>query len=141
MNKSILFVCLGNICRSPMAEYIFKYITKNKYIVSSRATSNEETNNDIYFKAKEVLRKNKIPYDVHHAKKITKEDYENYDIIVCFDEDNYKNLIRMFKDSDKIRKIQNYDVEDPWYTGNFDLTFKQIYEGCIKLKEELEKGC
>lgn len=138
MNKSVLFVCYGNICRSPMAEYIFKYITNNKYKVSSRATSLEEIGNDMYYKVKEKLKEKNIPFDNHVAKKITKEDYDNYDLIVCFDSKNYKDLKTMFKNDNKIRKIKDEDVEDPWYTRNFEKVFNEIYEECINIKTELE---
>ena len=140
MNKSVLFVCLGNICRSPMAEYIFKYITSSKYKVASRATSEEEIGNDIYYKAKEKLREKNIPFDRHYARKITREDYDNYDLIICFDEYNYRALVRMFKEDKKIIKILDKDVEDPWYTRNFEKVYNEIYEGCMKLKGELEKS-
>ena len=94
MIKSILFVCHGNICRSPMAEYIFKYISNNKYKVESRATSFEEIGNDIYPNAKKVLDNHNIPYVRHRAKQITVDDYNNFDVIVCFDEYNIKNLYK-----------------------------------------------
>ena len=131
--KSILFVCHGNICRSPMAEYIFKYLTNNKYHVESRATSNEEIGNDIRYKTKEQLDIHNIPYERHYAKKITIDDYNNFDIIVCFDEYNLRNLQNMFNNDSKIIKLLDRDIDDPWYTEKFDITYNDIYEGCIKL--------
>ena len=136
MIKSILFVCHGNICRSPMAEFIFKSLT-DKYKVESRATSTDEIGNDIYPPVKEVLDKNNIPYTRHYATQITLDDYNAFDLILCFDERNYNNLKRMFNDISKIRKLENYDIDDPWYTREFDRCYKETYEGCLKLYKEL----
>ena len=137
--KSVLFVCHGNICRSTMAEYIFKYITDNKVLVESRATSTDEIGNDIYPNTKEQLSLHNIPFDRHYAKQITKEDFDKFDIIVGFDESNINNLNRMFNKSSKIRKLNLKDVDDPWYTRDFDKCYKEIYEGCLKLQQEVEE--
>ena len=136
--KSILFVCHGNICRSPMAEYIFKYLSNGKYKVESRATSNEEIGNDIYPPVKEVLNKYNIPYDKHKATRITLDDYNKYDLIICFDEYNLNNLKRILPDTKKVEKLLDYDIDDPWYTREFDRCFKEILEGCSKLFKRLE---
>lgn len=135
--KSILFVCHGNICRSPMAEYIMKYVTDGKYNISSRATTNDEIGHDIYPPTKEVLDNHNIPYDKHVAKKITMDDFNNFDLIVCFDEENYSDLNRMFNGSNKIIKLLPYDIDDPWYTREFERCFNETYEGCLKLKDDL----
>ena len=132
--KSVLFVCHGNICRSPMAEYIFKYLTDNKVKCSSRATSYEEIGNDIHHKTKMVLDKHNIPYNRHHASRITYEDYLEYDLIVCFDEYNLSNIESIIGNKDKVIKILDHDVDDPWYTNDFDLCFNEIYNGCLLLK-------
>ncbi|MBR1376573.1 MAG: low molecular weight phosphotyrosine protein phosphatase [Bacilli bacterium] len=137
--KSVLFVCHGNICRSPMAEYIFKYLTDDKYKVESRATSTEEIGNDIYPNTKEELIKHGIPFKRHYAKQITKDDYDNFNIIVCFDDYNIRNLEKIINDKSKVIKLLDYDIGDPWYTRDFDKTYKEIYEGCIKLKEKIEQ--
>lgn len=131
--KKILFVCHGNICRSPMAEYIFKYLTKGKYIVASRATSSEEVGNDIYPPVKKVLSHNNIPYSKHYAKQITINDYNNFDLIVCFENYNINNIKRITNNIDKVIKLLDVDIEDPWYTGNYEKVYNQIYDGCLKL--------
>ena len=140
MKKSILFVCLGNICRSPMAEFILKYLTNNKYIIESRGTSNEEEGNDMHLGTKKVLDEHHIPYTRHYAEKITLEDFNNFDYIICFDTYNYNYLKNKFNNSKKIIKINKHDVKDPWYTGDFETTYKEIYEGCVKLKGKLEEN-
>lgn len=136
--KSILFVCHGNICRSPMGEYIFKYISGGKYKVESRSTSTDEIGNDIYPPVKEVLNKYNIPYTKHQATQITLDDYNSFDYILCFDERNMTNLRRMFSDVSKIEKLLDYDIDDPWYTREFDRCFHETLEGCKKLLERIE---
>lgn len=136
--KNILFVCHGNICRSPMAEYVFKYLSNGKYNVESRATSFEEIGNDIYPSAKQVLDKYNIPYGNHKATRITLEDYNKFDMILCFDEQNVYNLKQILPDSSKVSKLLNYDIADPWYTREFDKCFHEILEGCRNLLKDLE---
>ena len=135
--KKILFVCHGNICRSPMGEYIFKYLTGDKYIIESRATSVEEIGNDIYPPVKEILNTYNIPYDRHMARQITIDDYNNYDLIICFDDYNIRNIKLITKDISKVIKLLDKDIEDPWYTGNYDKVYHEIYDGCIKLLNKL----
>ena len=137
MIKKILFVCHGNICRSPMGEYIFKYLTGDKYIIESRSTSVEEIGNDIYPPVKDILNKYNIPYDRHMARQITIDDYNNYDLIICFDDYNIRNIKLITKDISKVIKLLDKDIEDPWYTGNYDKVYHEIYDGCIKLLNKL----
>jgi len=139
----IVFICLGNICRSPMAEYIFKSILEdkglsNKYIVESRATSYEEDGNDIYPPAKKVLDKNNIKYSKHRSIRLEPSDINKYDLFVCMEDRNIINTKRIIGESDKIIKLLDKDIDDPWYTGLFDEVYNQIYEGCIKLLDKLE---
>ena len=126
--RKVLFACHGNICRSPIAEYVFKYKTKGMdFYCESRALSNEEIGNDIYPGSKRVLDKHHIPYDRHYAKKMTLDDYNDYDEIYIMDSSNERLISRMFDDVDqKIHKLAPFDIEDPWYTGNFDKVFDEI---------------
>lgn len=136
--KSILFVCHGNICRSVMAEFILKYLTNNEYRIESRATSYDEIGNDIYPNAKEVLSKNNIPFTKHSAGRITIDDYKNFDLIVAFDEYNIENIKRITGDLSKVIKLNDKDVDDPWYTRDFDKAYNEIYSGCVNLLERLD---
>lgn len=124
--KSVLFVCHGNICRSVMAEYIFKAKYPNVKC-ASRAVSNEEIGNDIYPPAKRCLDKHNVPYGRHYAKRITQEDYDDYDLIYVMDESNMRIIHRLLDDKDhKIKMLCDEEVQDPWYTGDFDAVFYQI---------------
>lgn len=142
---NILFVCYGNICRSPMAEMIFKdLIIKNnkRYMMScvSRATSMEELGNDIYPQAKRKLLQMGVTCEAHRATQITKSDYDKYDYIIVMEERNRRDLLRIIgEDNDnKIHLLMEYtktlkDIDDPWYSGDFDTAFNEINEGCIGL--------
>lgn len=147
----ILFVCLGNICRSPMAEFVFKELVKrekieNKFYISSAATSTEEIGNDIHYGTKNKLDKMNIPYDYHRARQIKKEDYEKYDFIIGMEDDNLLAIKRIVGE-DKEKKIYKLlefspnvrDIADPWYTGNFDKTYDDVLEGCTLLLEHIKK--
>ena len=142
----VLFVCHGNICRSPMAEFIFKDMIKRNdaedlFYVESAGTSSEEiiggVGNPLYFMAKSVLKDNHVPYGEHHARQMTKDDYDRFDKIIAMENMNVWN-IRRITDGDKDGKIKlllDYtdlpgDVPDPWYTGKFDKTYKEIVRGC-----------
>jgi len=147
----IMFVCHGNICRSPMAEFIFKKMMKDrglnsKYTVSSSATSTEEIGNTIYPPAKEELRARGVEFSYDkRAVQLRKDDYNKYDLFIGMDGANIRNMNRIFgTDPDgKICKLMDYtgkggDVSDPWYSDRFDIAFDDIYEGCKCLLNELE---
>ena len=150
----IMFVCHGNICRSPMAEFIFKKMAfdagrQDDFYVSSCATSTEEIWNGVgspvYPPARSELLKHGITCDGKTAVLLKKSDYEKYDLFVCMDERNLLGMRRILgSDPDgKIRKLMSYterggDVADPWYSGRFDVAYADIYDGCVGLFEELK---
>lgn len=142
----ILFICHGNICRSPMAEYLLKYkLTKlnlqNKYEVSSKATSREEIGNHIHYGTRKILDMFNIDYHLKVASQINEEDVLYYDYIIAMDHYNLVNLERMFGKNEKFRLLNKNDIADPWYTGDFNTTYKEIDKGLDDLIKELEKGC
>ena len=142
----ICFVCLGNICRSPMAEYIMKKKLKdlnleNKFKIVSRATSYEEQGNDIYPPAKRKLTEENIPFSNHTATRLEKDDYNKYDYFICMEQRNITNTLRIFESdpSNKIFTLLDKDIADPWYTGNFDDTYNDLDYGLDNFIQELEK--
>ena len=146
MKKNFMFICLGNICRSPMAEFIFKDMLKNAavdgdFVVASCATSAEEiiggVGNPMYHLAQNELIKNGIPFGDKRAVQLKKSDYSKYDLFLCMDESNRRNTLRIFgSDPDnKVKKLLDYtdrkgDVSDPWFTRKFDVAYKDIFDGC-----------
>lgn len=142
---NILFVCYGNICRSPMAEMIFKdiiYKNNKRYMLScvSRATSMEEIGNDIYPQAKDKLKEKGITCENHRATLLKKEDYKLYDLIIVMENRNKEDVLRIVEDdiNNKVHLLLEYtdnlrEIDDPWYTGDFDKAFDLIYEGCVGL--------
>lgn len=137
----VLFVCLGNICRSPMAEYVLKDMVKRKgieekFFIDSVATSTEEIGNPMHDGTKEKLKKEKIEYGNHIARQIEKKDYKRFDYIIGMEKQNVINIKRIIgEDSEnKVYKLLDFsksprDIEDPWYTENFDKTYNDIVEG------------
>ena len=147
--KKIMFVCHGNICRSPMAEIIFRDMTEkrgiaDRYVVASSATSSEEiwngVGNPVYPPAREELRKHGLSVGDKRAVQLKKSDYGAHDLFVGMDENNIRNMLRIFggDPEGKVRKLLPTDVQDPWYTGNFGVVFREIHAGCETLLSELE---
>lgn len=144
INK-ILFICHGNICRSPMAEFVFKDMVKkagrqDDFLIESAATSTEELGNGMHYGTKTKLRELGIPFTNHTARQITAADYNNYDLLIGMDEENlyYMNKRWPSDPQNKIKLLlefagKNRDIADPWYTGNFDQTYLDIEEGCKAL--------
>lgn len=146
--KKILFVCHGNICRSVMAEMVMRYLVaeagrEDEFVIDSCATSREEIGNDIYPPAKRCLTAHQVPFSRHAARQITKEDYDKFDLILCMEEYNIRNLRHTLgaalldadahKAEPKIRRLLDRDVADPWYTGDFEATYRDVVEGCQQL--------
>ena len=145
----ILFLCHGNICRSPIAEFVFKDLVKGRedeFYVESKAVSSEEIGNPIYPPARAILIEKKIPFTDHRARKMTKEDYDNFDYIIVMEEYNLPRLNRIIGQDtqNKVYRLLDFtdkpgDIEDPWYSGNFEKVFNQIRYGCKCLLEQIEK--
>ena len=145
----VLFVCHGNICRSPMSEFIMREMVRQRglsdYIgVDSAATSREEIGNDMYPPAKRKLIEEGIPFERRHARQITRADYDRYDLIICMERYNLRNISRIIPDDPegKIHLLLDYsdsprDISDPWYTGDFDRAYADIVEGCEGLLEHI----
>ena len=145
----ILFICLGNICRSPMAEFILKDMTRkrgidDKFYIASSATSSEEIGNDVHYGT--VRKLNSVGIKVEHRKaiKLKKTDYEKYDYIIGMEERNIQSIIGIIGNdkNKKISKLLDFtenprDIADPWYTGNFDKTYEDIVEGCEAFLKKL----
>lgn len=141
----VLFVCHGNICRSPMAEFMFKDMVaklglEDRFVIESAATSDEECwngiGNPVYPPAKAELRKHGIGCEGKRARKITEDDYEEYDYLIGMEDMNIRNMLRVWgEDSDKkVYKLLDFtkrggNISDPWYSGNFELTYRDIEEG------------
>ncbi|MCH5184522.1 MAG: low molecular weight phosphotyrosine protein phosphatase [Oscillospiraceae bacterium] len=147
----IMFVCHGNICRSPMAEFVFDDMVKkrgleNDFIIASAATSTEEIGNPVHRGTREKLKKHGISTEGKHAVQLTKSDYDKYDYILGMDSMNIRNIKRIVgnDNSGKVKRLLDFsnnprDIADPWYTGNFDVTYDDIYEGCAGLLDFILK--
>ena len=146
---SILFVCHGNICRSPMAEFVMKRKVEERglsaqFEIASAATSREEIGNPVYPPARRMLQAHGISCTGKTARQMTRADYEHYDYIIAMDRNNLRNMQRIVEqDIDgKISLLMDYtdtprDVADPWYTGDFQATWDDVQEGCEGLLERI----
>jgi len=152
----IMFVCLGNICRSPMAEIIFSDMAEkagrgDKFVIASSATSSENVWNgigaEVYPPAKRILAKHGLSADGKRAVQLTADDYDKYDLFVCMDRSNVRSVTRIFggDGQGKIRMLMDFtgrpgDVSDPWYTDDFETAYRDIYEGCAGLLGHFTDG-
>lgn len=146
---NVMFVCLGNICRSPMAEFIFKdYVKKmgkeNEFYIESSGTSNEEFGNPVHYGTVRKLNDEGIRMTDRTARKLTKEDYEKFDYILGMEERNVYSIYGIVGNdrAGKVSRLLDYsskprDIADPWYTGNFDKTYTDIVEGVEAFYEYL----
>lgn len=146
----ILFVCLGNICRSPMAEYVIRDLVRqagleDKIQVASAATSREELGNPVYPPARRKLAEHGIACEGHSARQMTAADYDRFDLLIGMDQNNLRNMNRICggDPQHKLRMLMDYtdrpgEVADPWYTGDFERTWQDVLAGCQGLLAQLE---
>ncbi len=138
----VLFICHGNICRSTMGEYILKDMVRKagleeQFEIDSAAVSREEIGNPIYPPARRELLKRGVPVGDHRTRQVTVEDYRHFDRLYFMDESNRRYLSRLLpQDPEKIRKLLDRDVADPWYTGDFGGVYEDLVEGCKRILEE-----
>ena len=151
----IMFVCHGNICRSPMAEFIFRDLAKKRgvdeeFVVSSSATTDEEiwngVGNPVYPPARAMLEKHGISCEGKRAVRLTPDDYGKYDLFIGMDEENMRDMARILRGDPqkKIRRMMEYtprggDVADPWYSNRFDTAYNDIFEACTAILDLLAK--
>ena len=146
----ILFVCHGNICRSPMAEFVMKDMVRKaglerRFEIASAATSREELGNSVYPPARRKMAEHGIDCSGKTARLMTKADYAHYDLLICMDSYNLRNMARICPDTEgKYRMLLDYtddprDVADPWFTGDFEATWQDVNRGCAALLATLKK--
>ncbi len=147
----ILFVCLGNICRSPMAEFFMKDLVEKEglghaFYIESAATSREEEGNGIYPPARRELQRHGIACDGHRSRQLTGRDYHRFDYLIGMDSSNIRNMERMVggDSAGKICRLLDFtdrpgDVADPWYTGDFEATWRDVNDGCRALLRYLQE--
>ena len=144
--KKIIFLCHGNICRSPMAEYVMKHLVKGQgrqeeFEITSGAVSREEIGNDIYPPAKRKLQEKGVDFSKHRAHQITPDEFSHNDLIITMDSSNMRLLGRIvpnWEGTGKVHMMMEYagksrDVADPWYTGDFEQTYQDVLAGCTGL--------
>lgn len=148
--KKILFVCHGNICRSPMAACVLGYLARERGMagrlhIGSAATSAEELGNPIYPPARRTLEKHGVPPDGHRAVQLAAADYDRYDYLIGMDSRNLANMLRILgaDPQNKVCRLLDFtdrpgDIADPWYTGDFEAAFQAVWAGCEGLLAALE---
>lgn len=146
----ILFICHGNICRSTMAQYVFQYMVDqsgltDSFYIDSAATSREEIGNPPHYGTQRKLKEVGIPCGDHRARRMRREEYDQFDYIIGMDSWNIRNINRIIGNGDPEGKVnmlldfterRGQEIADPWYTGNFDETYRDVKEGCEALFEE-----
>ncbi|WP_294160668.1 low molecular weight protein-tyrosine-phosphatase [uncultured Selenomonas sp.] len=149
----ILFVCHGNICRSTMCEFVMKELVRragreDEFVIDSKACRTDEIGNDTHPGTQRKLREMGIPFTRRAARLIRREDYDAYDFIVAMDDENLRDLLRLTKGDPehKCRLLLSFageerEVDDPWYSGNFDATYEDAVTGCKALLEACTKAC
>lgn len=147
----ILFVCHGNICRSPMAEFLLKDMIKkeglaDRFVIASAGTSREEIGNPVHQGTRKKLAQDHISAAGKYAVQLTKEDYEKYDLILGMDRANISNILRIIGSDpqEKVHRLLDFtelprDIADPWYTGDFEITYAEIKAGCAALLKHLRR--
>lgn len=145
----ILFICHGNICRSPMAEFVMKELAAKaglsaQFEIASAATSTEEIGNAVYPPARRKLAEHGISCKGKTARQVTRQDYEHYDLLIVMDHNNLRNLRRMLGEDteNKVHLLMDYtdrpgEVADPWYTGDFEETWRDVLDGCSGLLQHI----
>ncbi len=146
----VLFVCHGNICRSTMAQSVFAHMVSQQglsdyFQIDSAATSREEIGNPPHYGTVNKLRQEGIPLIPHRARQMTRQDYKEYDYLIGMDDANIRNMERIAggDPAHKIHRLLSFAgsgraIADPWYTGNFDVTYEDVIEGCEALLETLQ---
>ena len=148
----VLFVCLGNICRSPMAQFVFKQMIEehgllDSFEIDSAGTEsyNERCHAGIYYGTRELLKAKRIPFEEHYSRQIRSKDYEYYDYIIAMDDTNIRDIKYLIGPDikNKIHRLLDFtdsprNIKDPWYTGNFEETYQDIVEGCKAFMEYLD---
>ena len=147
----IMFICLGNICRSPMAEFVMKELVREKgeedlFYIASSATSREEIGNDIHYGTKRILDEMNIPYKKRGAVQLTRADYEKYDLLIAMDTGNLRGIERIMggDPENKVHLLLEYagesgSIADPWYTGDFLATYRDVLRGCEGLYNAIKR--
>lgn len=149
----VMFICHGNICRSPMAEFVFKDMVAKKgledmFYIASSATSTEEIGNPVHYGTRNKLKEYGIETTGKRAVQLKKADYDQYDYLIGMEQRNITNIIRIISkdEHNKVKRLLDYtsnprDIDDPWYTGDFTKTYDDIYEGCLALLNYILKTC